>query len=305
MDGNPILVWRCGDSDTQQWVVRADGGLQVQGGCMVASALVEWGGCDGTANKVWQATANGELRNPASGLCLTAPSLNYDVQFTLAACAATELQIWALPTAPRITTPVPQQSVTGTAVSLALGVTYSGGPAPTVTATGLPPGVTASGTTLSGTPTTTGKYTVSVRAQSASGVATASFVWLIVTPGAPGLIIHPGSGDCVDAGGPNRTLWLFRCNYTNAQMFTLRADGRIEVGGHCVLPLGGGTASGTQVGTAPCGSTDAAQLWTVESGNALRNTASGLCLTAPNPTGLAGLYLGSCSGDTWALPVRA
>jgi subtilisin family serine protease len=302
--GNPILVWGCGDSATQQWVVRTDGALQVQGGCMVASAPVAWGACDGAANKVWQATANGELRNPASGKCLTAPSLNYDVQFTLADCAATALQIWALPTAPRITTPVPQQSVTGRAVSLALGVTYNGGAVPTVTATGLPAGLTLSGTTISGTPTTTGRYTVSVRAQSASGVSTTSFVWLVVAPGAAGLIIHP-AGNCVDAGGPNRSLWLYGCNYTNAQMFTLRADGRIEAQNNCVLPLGGGTASGTQVGTGPCSTTDAAQVWTVESGNALKHTASGLCLTAASPNHLAGLYLGSCSGSTWALPVRA
>ncbi|MFF4877536.1 ricin-type beta-trefoil lectin domain protein [Micromonospora sp. NPDC000668] len=185
-DGNPILVWSCSDGDNQRWLVRTDGALQVQGGCMVASALITRGGCDGTADKVWQATENGELRNPASGKCLTAPSLNRGVQFTLADCAATALQIWTLPTAPRITTPVPQQSVTGTAVSLALGVTYNGGPTPTVTAIGLPAGLTISGTTISGTPTTTGSYTVSVRAQSTAGVATASFVWLIIAPGTSG-----------------------------------------------------------------------------------------------------------------------
>ncbi|WP_433385769.1 ricin-type beta-trefoil lectin domain protein [Micromonospora sp. KLBMP9576] len=303
-DGNPILVWRCGDSETQQWIVRSDGALQVQGGCMVASALVTRGACDGAANKVWQPTGNGELRNPASGKCLTAPSLNYDVQFTLADCAATELQVWALPTAPRITTPVPQQSVTGTAVSLALGVTANAGQTPTVTATGLPAGLTLTGTTISGTPTTTGRYPVSVRAQSTSGVSTASFEWLIVAPGAPGLIIHP-AGNCVDRGGPNRSLWLYGCNYTNAQLWTIRADGRVAAGNDCMMPLGGATASGTQVGTSACGTTDAAQLWAVEPGNVLRHTASGLCLTAPSPNNLAGLYLGSCSGSTWALPTRA
>ncbi|NBE81940.1 ricin-type beta-trefoil lectin domain protein [Micromonospora rubida] len=303
-DGNPILVWRCGDSNTQQWTVRADGGLQVQDGCMTASALITRRSCDGAADKVWQATENGELRNPASGKCLTAPSLAYDVQFTLADCAATELQIWALPTAPRITTPVAQQSVTGTAVSLALGVTYNGGPTPAVTATGLPAGLTVSGTTFSGTPTTPGRYTVSVRAQSTSGVATTSFVWLVIAPGAAGLIIHPG-GLCVDRGGPNQSLWLYTCNYTNAQLWTARADGRLEVQNSCMMPLGGGTASGTQVGTGPCSTTDATQVWTVESGNSLRNTASGLCLTAPGPNRLSGLYLGSCSGSTWTLPVRA
>ncbi|GAB3156690.1 hypothetical protein GCM10027290_54960 [Micromonospora sonneratiae] len=303
-DGNPILVWGCSDSGTQQWIVRPDGALEVQGGCMVAAALVTWGSCDGAANKVWQATENGELRNPASGKCLTAPSLAYDVQFTLADCAATALQIWALPTAPRIITPVPQQSVTGTAVSLVLGVTYNGGPTPTVTATGLPAGLTISGTTISGTPTTTGRYPVSVRAQSTSGVSTASFVWLVIAPGAAGLIIHP-AGNCVDRGGPNSSLWLFGCNYSGAQMFTIRADGRLEVQNTCMMPLGGGTASGTQVGTGTCSTTDATQVWTVEAGNTLRNTASGLCLTAPSPNGLSGLYLGSCSGSTWTLPVRA
>jgi subtilisin family serine protease len=303
-DGNPILVWLCSDSDTQQWTVRSNGALEVQGGCMVASALIVRRGCDGATDQVWQATETGELRNPASGQCLTAPSLAFDVQFVLAACAATTLQIWTLPTAPRLTTPITQQSVTGTAVSLTLGLTFNGGAQPTVTATGLPAGLALSGTTISGTPTTTGRYPVSLRAQSTSGVAVASFDWLIIAPGAAGLIIHP-AGNCVDDGGPNSSLWLFGCNFSGAQMWKLRADGRIEASSNCMMPLGGGTAAGTQIGKGTCSDTAATQLWTVEPGNALRNTASGLCLTVPSANGLSGLYLGACSGNTWVLPARA
>ncbi|MFG1609910.1 ricin-type beta-trefoil lectin domain protein [Actinoplanes sp. NPDC049265] len=303
-DGNPILVWSCSDSDTQLWKVRSNGALEVQGGCMVASTLIVRRGCDDAADEVWQATEKGELRNPASGKCLSAPSLAYDVQFTLADCAATALQMWALPTAPRLTTPITQQSVIGTATSLTLGLTFNGGAKPTVTATGLPAGLSLSGTTISGTPTTAGRYPVSVRAQSTSGVAVTSFDWLIIAPGAAGLIIHP-AGNCVDRGGPNNSLWLFGCNFTGAQMWKMRADDRIEASGTCMMPLGGGTAAGTQIGTGPCSNTDATQTWTVESGTALRNTAAGLCLTASSPNGSSPLSLGACPGTTWALPARA
>ncbi len=303
-DGNPILVWVCSDSETQLWNVRSDGALEVQGGCMVASPKIVRRGCNGAADQVWQATDKGELRNPASGQCLTAPSLAYDVQFTSADCAATALQVWSLPTAPRFTTPITQQSVTGTAASLTLGLTYNGGAEPAVTAIGLPPGLTLSGTRISGTPTTTGRYPVSVRAQSTSGVAVASFDWLIIAPGAAGLIIHP-AGNCVDRGGPNKSLWLFGCNFSDAQMWKMRADSRIDASGTCMMPLSGGTAAGTQIGTGTCSSTDATQLWTVGSGNVLRNTASGLCLTAPSANGQSALQLGACSGNPWALPTRA
>ncbi|GIJ45063.1 hypothetical protein Val02_19490 [Virgisporangium aliadipatigenens] len=71
------------------------------------------------------------------------------------------------------------------------------------------------------------------------------------------------------------------------------------------MPLGGSTTDGTQIGTGTCSTTDATQLWTVESGNILRNTASGLCLTAPGPNGLSPLNLGPCPGNTWVLPTRA
>ncbi|WP_052681906.1 RICIN domain-containing protein [Saccharothrix sp. ST-888] len=79
-NGNPIIVWDCSTTGAtnQQWTAGADGTLRVQGKCMditggssVSGTNVElWDCTPGAANQIWQAQANGTLKNPQSGKCL-------------------------------------------------------------------------------------------------------------------------------------------------------------------------------------------------------------------------------------------
>ncbi|MDR7277259.1 ricin-type beta-trefoil lectin domain protein [Catenuloplanes atrovinosus] len=306
-DGNPIIVWFCNDGDTQLWTVRNDGRLQVQGRCMTvagngtsAGTPVVIGVCGTGAGQVWQSTEAGELRNPASGRCLTAPTLDMDIAFVIADCVAGSGQLWTLPTAPRVTVPITQQSVTGIAVSLTLTVTSGGGEAPALTVTGLPPGLALNASrTISGTPTQTGQYQVTVRAASTAGVTTATFTWFVIAPGEQGVIIHP-SGRCVDGGGPDNTLWMFGCNFTDAQLWKIRSDGRVAAHNSCMAPAGGAAAVGTQIVIQDCG-TAASEVWRAETGGVLRHVASGHCLSTPTGADFAALYLGACTG--WKLPL--
>jgi hypothetical protein len=86
-----------------------------------------------------------------------------------------------------LTAPAAQASVVGSPVSLQLHGTDSGGLPLSYTATGLPPGLSASsGGLISGDPTTPGTYSVTISdGDAATNTASSHFTWTIHEPGAP------------------------------------------------------------------------------------------------------------------------
>jgi hypothetical protein len=93
-----------------------------------------------------------------------------------------------------VTSPGNQTTKVGTAVSLQLSATDTAGGSLAWSATGLPPGLTISSTTgkITGTPTTTGTYNVTVTATDSTGPAgSTSFTWTVSSTG--------GGGGCTAA----------------------------------------------------------------------------------------------------------
>ncbi len=98
---------------------------------------------------------------------------------------------WRVNSVPQVSSPVDGGTITsnnGVPISaVSLGVS-NGSPAYTWAVSGLPPGLSLSGTTISGTPTTDGTYTTTVRVTDSSGKTdTAVVTWVIVS-----WIVDPG-----------------------------------------------------------------------------------------------------------------
>lgn len=126
--------------------------------------------------------------------------------------------------------------------------------------------------------------------------------------GHTGPIIGYG-GKCVDVAAANSAngtqVQLYTCNGTNAQQWTVNADGTIQALGKCLDVSGAGTANGTKVQIWDCNGTGAQQ-WAA-SGGQLVNTNSGKCLDATGVSSADGtpLQIWSCTGGAnqrWTLP---
>ncbi len=92
-----------------------------------------------------------------------------------------------------VTNPGSQSGTAGTAASVQIHATDSGGAALSYSATGLPPGLSVSSSTglISGTPTTAGTYTAAVTASDSTGASgSTTFTWTIASSGGG------GSGPC-------------------------------------------------------------------------------------------------------------
>jgi endo-1,4-beta-xylanase len=88
-----------------------------------------------------------------------------------------------------VTNPGSQSGTVGTAASVQIHATDSGGAALSYSATGLPPGlsINSSSGLISGTPTTSGSYTTTVTASDNTGASgSAQFSWSIATSGGGG-----------------------------------------------------------------------------------------------------------------------
>jgi Ricin-type beta-trefoil lectin domain len=83
-NGNKIQIYQCQfNDDSQNWTLEANGTLQIQGKCAditdygtTPGSLIQLWTCEplpGSTNQQWQARANGQIVNPASGLCLDNP----------------------------------------------------------------------------------------------------------------------------------------------------------------------------------------------------------------------------------------
>jgi beta-glucosidase len=181
-------------------------------------------------------------------------------------------------------------------------------------ATGLPAGTSISATTgtITGTPTTTGTSTVTVTARDGSGAfASQSFTWTVAPAGSGGATgpVTGYQGLCLDVRAANSAdgtpVQVYTCNGTNAQQWTVQANGTLQALGKCLDVSGGGTANGTLVQLYTCNGTGA-QVWQPQSNGELINPQSGKCL---DDTGFGGsgtqVQIWACTDGTnqqWVLP---
>ncbi|RKE17019.1 alginate lyase [Streptomyces sp. TLI_171] len=118
-------------------------------------------------------------------------------------------------------------------------------------------------------------------------------------------------GKCVDVAGASTAngaaVQLYDCNGSNAQQWTVAADGSLRALGKCLDPTAAGTANGTRAQLYDCNGT-AAQSWQPRADGTLLNPASGRCLDATGQSSANGTRLqlwdcGATANQQWTLPV--
>ncbi|MFJ9609730.1 ricin-type beta-trefoil lectin domain protein [Kitasatospora sp. NPDC101176] len=117
-------------------------------------------------------------------------------------------------------------------------------------------------------------------------------------------------GRCLDApnnntgNGMHPQLW--DCNGTDAQRYSLNANGTLTINNQCVAASANGTAVGTQIILWNCLG-EGGQQWRYRADGSIYNPQSGLCLDVPWANSNAGttLQLFTCNGTTaqrWSIP---
>ncbi|MGW2657060.1 RICIN domain-containing protein [Streptomyces sp. NPDC001478] len=116
-----------------------------------------------------------------------------------------------------------------------------------------------------------------------------------------GSTITGPAGKCVDVAGASSAngtaVQLYDCNGTNAQKWSVNADGTIRALGKCLDVASGGTADGTVVQLWDCNGS-AAQKWTVTGARDIVNPQAGKCLDATGNSSANGtrLQIWTCAG---------
>ncbi|MGQ4490661.1 lectin [Streptomyces sp. SAS_281] len=109
------------------------------------------------------------------------------------------------------------------------------------------------------------------------------------------------AGKCVDVAAANTAngtpVQLYDCNGTNAQKWTVGADGTIRALGKCLDVASGGTADGTKVQLWDCNGS-AAQKWAVSGARDIVNPQANKCLdvTGNNAANGTPLQIWTCAG---------
>jgi GH25 family lysozyme M1 (1,4-beta-N-acetylmuramidase) len=269
---------------------------------------------------------NGVTINSASGLITGTPTVigAYRVTVTPSSSAASVAVLpasvaftWDVHGTITMTSPGNRSTVAGSAVDLHVAATDSAaGYTPTLTAAGLPPGLSISpGGLISGWPSTPGTYHVTVRAADSLGAsASASFTWTVsqaADSGPTGRVVLANGGKCLDDTGASTAngnkIQIWTCTGSAEQRWTLVQDGTLRVFGKCLDVSGGGTANGTPVQLWSCVAGNANQRWQVGTDGELVNVRSGKCLDDPYSRTANGtkLDIWSCTGGSnqhWTLP---
>jgi len=226
---------------------------------MSALAFIQENGCAG--NVIAAAiVANGDQ---AAGTSDTITGVSYD-GLTLAPVSGDVVTVGS---------PGNQTSTAGISIgTLQLSASSSAGDAITsYTATGLPPGLSISSAgAITGTPSTTGSYSVTVTATDSAGVSgSVSFTWTVTTS-TTGTTSYSGTirlvklGLCLDdrynSSTPGAVVQVWRCNGQPNQQWQVMSNGTIQHNGLCLDARRAGTTSGTKVQLWTC-TGNSNQLW--------------------------------------------
>jgi GH25 family lysozyme M1 (1,4-beta-N-acetylmuramidase) len=199
------------------------------------------------------------------------------------------------------------------------------GQTPAFTATGLPPGMTISaGGQITGWPGTPGAYHPTVTATAGGTSGSVSFPWTVTTApgtGPAGPVALDLGGKCLnnvgDSSANGAQADILTCNGTTSQNWTYVQDGTLRIHGKCLMPPSSSPAPGARVELEPCTGAPVQQWWLTYPRSlnaslgpipiALRNPASGMCLTDPGGSNTNGtrVVVGTCLGTTnqaWTLP---
>jgi hypothetical protein len=118
------------------------------------------------------------------------------------------------------------------------------------------------------------------------------------------------AGKCLDVASANSAngtaVQLYDCNGTNAQRWTLGADGTLRALGKCLDITDWGTANGAKLQIWDCNPGQSNQTW-VRTGSSYRNPASGRCLDNPSNGSANGqrIQIWDCydnSAQWWSVP---
>jgi lysozyme len=253
-----------------------------------------------------------------TGTMPTAPARYLvSVSVTDAASHAQSLRFsWAVHGATRLSWPGEQHTVAGAAVDRRLAAQDAlPGCTLTLTASGLPPGLSASPCGLiTGFPSRQGTYQVSVLAgDSANPRLTAiTFRWAVGPPSAiaAGRLRLVAIGKCL--AGPagtagTRTPRIWTCGHSAGQLWTLAMNGTVRLAGKCLAAID--VRAGHAAATMRACDGRAAQLWRPTVAGGLANAQDGfaMCLADPRASHVEGTMvdLASCdgsAGQAWTLP---
>ncbi len=193
--------------------------------------------------------------------------------------------LWEVPGTVTVTSPGDQSTIVGSPAGLQIAASdNAAGYVPSFTATGLPPGVSMTGTgRITGWPDVPGTYSVTVTAADALNVTgSAAFTWTVSkapAQGPSGQVWLQNGGKCLDdtagntAAGTRVQIWT--CNGGANQHWTVAQDGTLQVHGACLAAAG--TGNGAAAVLNPCDGTSA-QRWQVGTNGELVSVASGRCL---------------------------
>jgi GH25 family lysozyme M1 (1,4-beta-N-acetylmuramidase) len=181
------------------------------------------------------------------------------------------------------------------------------------TATGLPPGVSLTGSgNLTGWLTRPGTYSVSVSGSDSAGATQSlSFTWTVIAAtgaGPTGPVRFGVGGKCLDDVGDRSAngtpVALGSCTGSAAQ-WTAAADRSLRIHGMCLSVSGPARRSGAREVLKPCAGYPSQQ-WAAGTGAHLVNGGAGRCLSG-SASGTSGsrVWLGTCAAGAsraWTLP---
>ena len=108
-NGTKVEISNCVSGATEKWTVASDATLRVNGRCLDIAGTGGYSGraaelwsCNGSARELWAQGTDGELVNPASGLCLTDPgsATKNGTAVQTGACRVRSSEQWTLPAQP-------------------------------------------------------------------------------------------------------------------------------------------------------------------------------------------------------------